>query len=93
MLALLIKRKPVAHIRTFFDGFQKIICCLTAGEILTTGEHPTTKHAIVGHETMKNALEGVKYYDRKGRGLQAFDYDNEVKDELRDFYAAAIQDS
>ena len=40
---------------------------------------------------MKNALEGVKYYDRKGRGLQDFDYDNEVKDELRDFYAAAIQ--
>ena len=77
---------------TSFDGVQKIICCLTAGQMIKHGKHPTTGEQLAGHDALKSAVEAVKYYDRHGRGRQAFDYGNSAfKDELCAFYEAATK--
>jgi hypothetical protein len=77
------------NLTTAFGAFQKTICCLTCGQIVSDRKDATGTD-LADDDAVKVAFEKVQFYSAGGSAKQAFGYD-EMKDQLKDFYDDAVK--
>lgn len=75
---------------TSWDLYQKVVCCLTAGQVVSERKDILTRHALSSDAEVRAAFEAIKYYSFKGVGKQAFKYED-AKDDTREFYEEAMK--
>ena len=84
-----VGQKQKRGLTTALGEFQKTVCCLTCGQIVSDKKDATGTD-LADDDAVKVAFEKVQFYSVLGVAKQAFGYD-EMKDELRDFYDDAVK--
>ena len=75
---------------TSWDLYQKVICCLTAGQVVSERKDILTGNVLATDVEVQTAFEAITYYTFKGVGKPAFKY-ADVKDAMRAFYDEATK--